>query len=77
VTVERYGTAVGASFSADGRRVVSTGVAGSGEREGEVLLRVSPCDVCGRFADVLKIARSRADRPLTAAEREQLETSPG
>ncbi len=53
--------ASGADFSPDGRHVVSAG--------DDDILWVSPCDVCGPFGEALRLARSRSDRELSAAER--------
>lgn len=69
VVLRRYAVANGADFSRDGRRVVSTGGEGV-KRRG--LITVSPCTVCGPFADVLQLARSRADRKLMPADRRRL-----
>jgi WD40 repeat protein len=78
VVLDRYaladGTptvANGADFSPDGQRVVSAGGAGTSVVG---TLRVSACEVCGSFADVLRLARSRAPRTLSALERRQLLT---
>ena len=69
VTVEAYrGSAAGAAFTADTTRIVS-----SGERE--QVLRTTPCDVCGSFADALRRARARPARPLIATERQRLLSS--
>jgi WD40 repeat protein len=58
------GTASGAAdFSPDGRSVVSAG------RDG---MRITACEVCGTFADVLRVAGSRAERRLSASERQRL-----
>ena len=60
--VYRYrGKATSADFSPDGRHVVSTGSGGE--------VRVSSCEVCGPFRGVLQLARARADRDVSAAER--------
>jgi WD40 repeat protein/DNA-binding SARP family transcriptional activator len=58
------GPAYAAQFSGDGRRVVSAGDPG--------VVRVSACDVCGPLSDVLRLARTRAERQLTADERQRL-----
>jgi WD40 repeat protein len=64
VVLERYEeSADGADFSRDGRYVVSS--AGDG-------MRLSLCEVCGSAADVLRLARTRAQRTLTALERQRL-----
>jgi WD40 repeat protein len=55
--------ASGADFSPGGAAVVSAGSDGT--------VRVSPCDVCGSFEAVLRLARSRVDRDLSAAERQR------
>jgi WD40 repeat protein len=57
------GPALGADFSPDGRRVVSTSADG---------MAVTPCDVCGSFAQVLRKAEGRPERKLTAVERRRL-----
>ena len=67
VVLERYATARGAGFSPDGARVVSQG---GPPRRGE--LRATPCEVCGEFDDVLRLAKSRANRALSAADRQRL-----
>jgi WD40 repeat protein len=72
VVLQRHELANGADFSRDGR-VVSEGVEGAASRG---VLRVSACAVCGPFADVLRLARSRADRTLNAAERRLLAGGP-
>ena len=46
------------------RRVVSAGDDG--------VLRITPCEVCGTFDEVLRLARSRAPRSLDAAARKRL-----
>jgi hypothetical protein len=58
------GYSSGAGFSPDGRQVLSVG--------GEGVLRVSPCEVCGSFPDVLRLAKSRLEPDLTATQRERL-----
>jgi WD40 repeat protein len=69
VVLQQYEIATGADYSPDGRFVVSAGSYGiSGRR----VLRVSRCEVCGPFADVLRIAHSRADRKLSPADRTRL-----
>jgi WD40 repeat protein/DNA-binding SARP family transcriptional activator/energy-coupling factor transporter ATP-binding protein EcfA2 len=65
VVTHHAGRALAASFSPDATQVLSVGDEG--------FLRVSPCEVCGSFADVLRIARSRFAPPLTATERERLQ----
>jgi WD40 repeat protein len=52
-----------ADFSPDGRSVVSAGKDG---------MRITACEVCGTFAEVLKVAGSRARRTLSASERQRL-----
>jgi WD40 repeat protein len=65
VTLYRYqGPAHSAEFSPDGRRVVSAGEPG--------LVRVSTCEVCGSLSAVVRLARTRAQRRLSAVEQEQL-----
>ena len=63
VLYTHHGGASGADFSPDGRQVVSAGIDG--------ILRVSACEVCGPLPEVLRLARSRADRELSAIERER------
>jgi WD40 repeat protein len=64
VVLDRYEqSADGADFSRDGRYVVSA--AGDG-------MRLSLCEVCGSAADVLRLARTRAQHTLTALERRRL-----
>jgi WD40 repeat protein/DNA-binding SARP family transcriptional activator/energy-coupling factor transporter ATP-binding protein EcfA2 len=72
VVLQRHELANGADVSRDGR-VVSAG--GEGPSNSGVL-RVSACAVCGPFADVLRLARSRADRTVNAAERRLLADGP-
>jgi WD40 repeat protein len=55
---------INARFSPDATHVFSAGGDGT-----EVTLS---CEVCGSFSDALALARSRIQRPLTAAERERL-----
>jgi WD40 repeat protein/DNA-binding SARP family transcriptional activator len=69
VTLHQYAIGNGADVSGDGRLVVSQG--GEGLSNSGVL-RVIPCEVCGAFADVLRLARSRANRTLSATERQRL-----
>jgi len=61
--------ALGASFSPDGKSVASTGE--------DSVIRVTPCEVCGSLADVLKVARSRPVRALSPAERRRLLSDDG
>lgn len=56
-------SALGAGF-ARGNRVVSS------EENGA--MQTTRCEVCGSFADVLRLARSRAKRSLSAGERQRL-----
>lgn len=64
VILDQYaGIATGADFSRDGRYVVSAG--GDG-------MRLSPCEVCGTFADVRRLARKRTSHELTPLERQRL-----
>jgi WD40 repeat protein/DNA-binding SARP family transcriptional activator/energy-coupling factor transporter ATP-binding protein EcfA2 len=69
IVVARYDRARAASFSPDGKRIVSAGDDVRGGRS----IQVIACDVCGTFADVLRLAESRADRPLDAGARRQLQ----
>ena len=69
VVVHRHDIAHGAAFSPDGRRVISAGGEGVANRG---VLRMSECVVCASFDDVLALARSRADRKLSAADRQRL-----
>jgi WD40 repeat protein len=65
VLLRRHGGEVaGVAFSSDGRRVLS------GATDGIV---VSQCEVCGRFADVLALAKTRPHVSLSPAERARLE----
>jgi WD40 repeat protein len=57
------GSAWGAEFSPDGRSILSFGEGG---------MRITPCEVCGAFDEVAKVARTRVDRDITKTEREQL-----
>ena len=64
VVVHRHeGIAGGADFSGDGRVVVSAGDDGA---------RITACEVCGSVADALRVARTRAQHTLDAAERQRL-----
>jgi WD40 repeat protein/DNA-binding SARP family transcriptional activator len=56
------GIATGADFG-DGRSVVSAGDDG---------MRITPCEVCGTLEELLRVARTRAQHKLTAAERRRL-----
>jgi len=61
VVLHRHeGIASGADFSGDGRDVVSAGEDG---------MRITPCEVCATVADALRLARTRAQHKLSAAER--------
>ena len=57
------GIATGADFSGDGRDVVSAGDDG---------MRITACEVCTTTEDVLRVARTRAQHELSAAERQRL-----
>jgi WD40 repeat protein/DNA-binding SARP family transcriptional activator len=54
----------GADFSPDDRYVVSSGADG---------MRVTRCEVCGSFADVVRLADTRPPRPLSSNERARLD----
>ena len=69
IVLHQYASASGVEFSADGRHVVGAG--GEGPSNAGVL-RVMACEACGQFADALRLARSRADRKLSGAERQRL-----
>ena len=56
--------ALGASFSPDGKDIVSAGEDG--------VTQITRCEVCGAIDDVLELARSRPARALSSAERERL-----
>jgi WD40 repeat protein/DNA-binding SARP family transcriptional activator/energy-coupling factor transporter ATP-binding protein EcfA2 len=58
------GAAHSAEFSGDGQRVVSAGDPGT--------VRVSSCEVCGSLDSVLRLARTRVARQLTASEQQLL-----
>jgi WD40 repeat protein/DNA-binding SARP family transcriptional activator/uncharacterized protein YbaA (DUF1428 family) len=63
VVLERYaGAATGADFGA-GRTVVSAG---------DGVMRATTCEVCGSIEDVLRVAGTRAQHDLSAAERRRL-----
>ena len=64
---EHRGLAGNATFSPDGSQVLSGGQDG---------IWLSPCEVCGSLADVLRLARARAERRLTATERERFAATP-
>jgi WD40 repeat protein len=71
VVLKRYkGGAGGAAFSADGQRVISAGF--DSRRPWTGHLEVSSCEVCGAMTGVLRVARARADRPLSASNRTAL-----
>jgi WD40 repeat protein/DNA-binding SARP family transcriptional activator len=60
LVVDRHqGSALGAAFTPDDR-VVSVGA--------DEILRVVPCEVCGSFSSVLRLARARARDNLSAAD---------
>jgi WD40 repeat protein len=61
--------ALGAGFSPDGASVVSAGENGA--------VQITPCEVCGSLADVLKLAGLRAKRALSPIERERLLSGDG
>jgi WD40 repeat protein/DNA-binding SARP family transcriptional activator len=64
VVLHRHeGEVSGVAFSPNGRDVIS------GADDG---LRVSACEVCGTFSDLLALATTRPDVTLTAAERTRL-----
>jgi WD40 repeat protein/DNA-binding SARP family transcriptional activator/energy-coupling factor transporter ATP-binding protein EcfA2 len=69
IILHQYESANGAAFSPDGKQVVSVGGEGVSNNRA---LRVLECEVCGPFADVLRSARSRADRTLSAVDRQRL-----
>jgi WD40 repeat protein len=69
VVLHQYAGANGAAFSSDGHHVVSEGGEGVANT---ATLRVIACEVCGTFADVLRLSGSRADRKLSTADRKQL-----
>ncbi|HEV7805951.1 MAG TPA: BTAD domain-containing putative transcriptional regulator [Solirubrobacteraceae bacterium] len=69
VILQQYEVASGADVSSNGRLVVSHGGVGIPNRG---LLKVTPCEVCGPFSDVLRLARSRANRKLSATSRKRL-----
>jgi WD40 repeat protein len=69
VILHQYAIGNGADVSGDGQQVVSQGGEGISN---DGVLRVIPCEVCGRFADALALARSRADRTLSATDRQRL-----
>ena len=58
------GPALAAEFDRSGRRVVSAGAPG--------IVRVADCEVCGSLDSVLRLARTRAGRELSAVERQRL-----
>ena len=61
--------ALGAAFALDGRAVVSSGADG--------FLRWSPCEVCGSFEKVVRLAKERVDRDVKPLERERFKPSDG
>lgn len=64
VLVTHRGGALGATFNSRGDSVLSSGA--------DRTIRITRCEVCGSLADVLKLARSRPARQLTADERRRL-----
>jgi WD40 repeat protein len=65
VTLLTYAhAALGAAFGPTGTDVVSSQENGP--------LQATSCEVCGPFSGVLKLARSRPARALTASERQRL-----
>jgi WD40 repeat protein len=63
--VHRFdGAALAAGFSAGGKDVVALGADGA-------VLNI-PCEVCGSYADVTRVAGTRLARRLSAAERQRL-----
>jgi len=64
VVLHRHEGAVsGVDFNRSGTRVVSAGDDGT---------RITPCEVCGTFAQARRVADSRMARPLSASERRRL-----
>jgi WD40 repeat protein/DNA-binding SARP family transcriptional activator/energy-coupling factor transporter ATP-binding protein EcfA2 len=63
VLYQHKGIASGADFSLDDHSVVSAG---------DDDMRITPCEVCGTFAEALRVARTRAQHKLSAAERQRL-----
>jgi WD40 repeat protein len=63
VLYQHEGSASGADFSSDGRSIVSAGNDG---------VRITPCEVCGTLEDALRVAATRAQHKLSAAERQRL-----
>jgi hypothetical protein len=63
VLYRHEGIASGADFSGDGRHVVSAGDDG---------MRITACEVCGSVEDGLRVARTRAQHELSAAESQRL-----
>jgi WD40 repeat protein len=62
VLQKHEGPASGADFG-PGQRVASAGADG--------IVQITPCEVCGSLATVLRLARTRADRELSATERQR------
>jgi WD40 repeat protein len=60
--LRHHGPAYNAAFSPEGTTVISGGNDGTW---------LSPCDACGSLSDVLQLARKRAERELTATERQR------
>jgi WD40 repeat protein len=69
VVDQHVGSASVAAFSPDGQRVLSAGDEG--------VLRISPCEVCGPFPHVLRLASTRLAAKLTAADRQRLVSGSG
>jgi WD40 repeat protein len=63
VLYRHRGPGLSAGFSGDGRQVVSAGDPGT--------VRLTPCDVCGSIDSVLRLAQTRAERELSATERQR------
>jgi WD40 repeat protein len=63
VLYRHRGPGLSAGFSGDGRQVVSAGDPGT--------VRLTPCDVCGSIDSVLRLAKTRAERELSATERQR------
>jgi WD40 repeat protein len=63
VLYQHEGSASGADFSGETHSIVSAGDDG---------MRITPCEVCGTLEDALRVARTRAQHRLSAAERQRL-----
>jgi WD40 repeat protein len=64
VTLEQYRRdAWSASFSPDGRSVLSAG--------DDSEIRLSPCEVCGSLESVLRLARTRLAHPFSHEEQQR------